>query len=88
MNSDLLDGSKKFQIFVNGNETIFGCLFIALWSSYNINSDLLDVLKNFMNGKKIIFSYLYMALWSSYNMNSDFLDGSKKWENFCEWEKN
>ena len=68
---------------MNGNKIIFSCLYIALWSSYNMNSDLLDGSKkweNFVNGNKIIFSCLYVALWSSYNMNFDLLDESKKWE--------
>ena len=40
------NGSKKWENFLNGNKIIFGCLYIALWSSYNMNSDLLDGSKN------------------------------------------
>ena len=63
MNSDLVDGLKKWENFVNGNKIIFCCLYIALWSSYNMNSDLLDGSKrweNFVNGNKIIFGCHYM----------------------------
>ena len=62
---------------VNGNKIIFSCLNIALWSGYNMNSDLLDGSKkweNFVNGNKIIFGCLCIALWSGYNMNSNLLD--------------
>ena len=68
----------------------FSCLYKALWSIYNRNSDLLDRSKkweNFVNGNKIIFGCLYIALWSSYNMNSDLLNGSKNWENFVNGNK-
>ena len=38
----LLYGFKKWENFENGNHTIFVCLYIALWSSDNMNSHLLD----------------------------------------------
>ena len=63
-----VNDSKKCENFVNRNKIIFGCLYIALWPSYNMNSDLLDGSKkweNFVNGNKIIFGCLYTGLWSS-----------------------
>ena len=65
MESIVFDGSKNWENFVNVNKIIFGRLYIALWSSYNMNSNLLDGSKkseNFMNGKKIIFDCFYTAL--------------------------
>ena len=73
MNSDLLNGSKNWENFVNGNKIIFGCPYMLGKIHFTILKRLAEGLpyslltkwENFVKGNKIIFGCLYIALWSS-----------------------
>ena len=68
LNTSFNDASVSTEISTETLKIVFGCLYIALWSSYNMNFDLLNGSKkweNFVNRNKIIFGCLYTGLWSS-----------------------